>query len=179
MLQFRVFAAHHSRPSLPSPSPFLPCTHSTPFFSMNCALFSATDASQPFLYQSLPHSFSRDGGLPLSASSISPVSTRRCIQLLCFHTLPHSFAHAKIITLFFSIDSALFAKNNRGWGYPPSLQSLRSSTGDLRSTRRRPAPTLSGSRITPALPSAACCIIPRRRRSEIEASMRERRNEES
>src|SRR5260370_34244974 len=36
-----------------------------------------------------------------------------------FHTLPHSFAQFSTqqnSTLFFSIDSALFAQNPRGWG---------------------------------------------------------------
>src|SRR6266851_4436960 len=35
---------------------------------------------------------------------------------LCFHTLAHSFALRKIISSFFSATSALFRKNNRGWG---------------------------------------------------------------
>jgi uncharacterized protein len=37
---------------------------------------------------------------------------------LSFHILAHSFAPTKITTLFFSSDSALFAKNTRGWGAP-------------------------------------------------------------
>src|SRR6266699_15205 len=35
---------------------------------------------------------------------------------LSFHTLAHSFALTKNSTLLFSSDSALFAKNRRGWG---------------------------------------------------------------
>jgi hypothetical protein len=38
---------------------------------------------------------------------------------LSFHILVNSFALTKMITLFFSSDSALFAKNHPGWGYPP------------------------------------------------------------
>src|SRR5882762_1638547 len=39
--------------------------------------------------------------------------------LLFFQTCAHSFALMKNSTLFFSIDSALFAKNHPGWGVPP------------------------------------------------------------
>src|SRR6266568_7910411 len=42
-------------------------------------------------------------------------------QVLSFHTLAHSFALAKITTSLFSSDSALFAKNHPGWGYPSSI----------------------------------------------------------
>ncbi len=56
-------ATHQSRPSLPAPSPFLPSLHSSLFFSEDCTLFSATAVSQPFAYQSLPHSFYFDGGV--------------------------------------------------------------------------------------------------------------------
>jgi hypothetical protein len=51
-----------------------------------------------------------------------PFVTRNYTQVLSFHTLAHSFALNKNSTLLFSIDCALFAQNNRGWGYPPSLQ---------------------------------------------------------
>ncbi len=78
MLYFRVFATHQSRSSLPSPFPFLPSLHSSLFFSKDCALFSATAASQPFAYQSLPHSFHHDGGCTPS----------RCILNLVTHHAP-------------------------------------------------------------------------------------------
>jgi len=62
MLFFLVFATHQSRSSLPARSSFLPRSHSSLFFSEDCALFSATALSQPLAYQTLPHSFHRDGG---------------------------------------------------------------------------------------------------------------------
>ncbi len=42
------------------------------------------------------------------------VVTCNRIQVLSFHTLPHSFAFAQNATLLFSIDSALFAQNTQG-----------------------------------------------------------------
>src|SRR5437667_3303738 len=46
----------------------------------------------------------------------------RCLtQVLSFHTLAHSFALTKNSTLLFSIVSALFAQNTRGWGMPVTL----------------------------------------------------------
>jgi hypothetical protein len=56
---------------------------------------------------------------------------------LSIQTLAHSFALKKISTPFFSIDSALFAKNHPGWGrgYSTSLAFGRS---DFRTFRRVP-----------------------------------------
>ncbi len=62
MLFFLVFATHQSRSSLPARSSFLPRSHSSLFFSEDCALFSSTALSQPLAYQTLPHSFHHDGG---------------------------------------------------------------------------------------------------------------------
>src|SRR5260370_28352098 len=45
-------------------------------------------------------------------------ATHHCTQDLSFHTLAHSFALTKNSTLFFSIDSALYAQNTRGWSTP-------------------------------------------------------------
>src|SRR6266568_863976 len=48
--------------------------HLTSFFSASSALFSATDAKQPFWNQSVPHSFYRHGGvgrsIPLSSRTV-------------------------------------------------------------------------------------------------------------
>jgi hypothetical protein len=109
--------------------------HSTPLLPMVSALFCSTALTQPFSFQSLPHSFYRHGGVPPSSHSGSPSlprvsrgavrarGTRRSplvaldrIQVLLFHTLPNSFALPKNSTLFFSSDSRLFAKNTRGGG---------------------------------------------------------------
>src|SRR5712692_1263775 len=62
MLFFLVFATQQSRSSLPARSSFLPRSHSSLFVSEDCALFSATALSQPLAYETLPHSFHRDGG---------------------------------------------------------------------------------------------------------------------
>jgi len=62
MLFSHVFATCKSRPALLAPLSFLPFAHSSLFFSEVCSLFFATAVSQPFAYQSLRHSFHRDGG---------------------------------------------------------------------------------------------------------------------
>src|SRR5712664_497074 len=62
MLFFPVFATRKSRPALPASLPFTLSFHSSLFFSEVCSLFSVTAVSQPFVYQSLRHSFHRDGG---------------------------------------------------------------------------------------------------------------------
>ena len=46
------------------------------------------------------------------------LTTGHYTQVLSFHILAHSFALAKISTLLFSSNSALFAENHPGWGYP-------------------------------------------------------------
>src|SRR5260370_9810600 len=50
------------------------------------------------------------------------------IYPLSFHTLAHSFARIKNSTLFFSIVSALFVKNYRGWGTPLPLHEEQNET---------------------------------------------------
>src|SRR6267143_722375 len=72
MLFSRVFANQNSRPALPAPLPFLLSSHSSRFFSEGCSLFSVTAASQPFVYQSLRHSFHRNGGHILQAKNSAP-----------------------------------------------------------------------------------------------------------
>ena len=47
---------------------------------------------------------------------------------LSFHSVPHSFALTKTSTRLFSSDSALFAKNARGWGIPYSFGTAKSCT---------------------------------------------------
>src|SRR6266852_9266879 len=73
MLFFRVFAPRKSRPALPAPLPFLPSSHSNLFFSEVCSLFSVTAVSQPFVYQSLRHSFHRDGGSHPSSQELCAI----------------------------------------------------------------------------------------------------------
>jgi hypothetical protein len=82
----RVFSELHARPvspesrkrrpgiSSPASSTFL--FDSTLFPSITCALFFATAPSQPFYFQSLPRSFSANGGCPLSRLS-SDLATQR------------------------------------------------------------------------------------------------------
>jgi hypothetical protein len=55
---------------------------------------------------------------------------------LSFDTLAHSFALPKIASLFFSWNYALFDKNNRGWGTPPtSAKIMRFNDQGLRAHR--------------------------------------------
>src|SRR5712692_12035471 len=78
MVSFYVFATHQSRSSLTAPSPFLPSSHSSLFFSGNCALFFTTAVSQPFAYQTLPHSFHHNRGCtPPRTFSITLASSVR------------------------------------------------------------------------------------------------------
>src|SRR6266404_6159569 len=78
MLFSRVFATHKSRPALPAPLPFTLSSRSSLFFSEVCSLFSVTTVSQPFVYQSLRHSFHRDGACTLCS----------IIQLFVYQTRP-------------------------------------------------------------------------------------------
>ena len=78
----RVFATRKSRPALPAPLPFPLASNSSLFFSQACSLFSVTATSQPFVYQSLRHSFHRDGGS-------HPSSQKLCaIFAPCYSPLP-------------------------------------------------------------------------------------------
>src|SRR6266850_2298443 len=95
MLFSRVFATRKSRPvypagpelrrkprrALPAPLPFLPSSHSSPFFSEGCSLFSVTAASQPFVYQSLRHSFHRNGGSHPSSQELCAIFASCCSPL--------------------------------------------------------------------------------------------------
>jgi hypothetical protein len=86
-----------------------------PFFSITYA----QPILQPFCFDGLPS----NGGYP--PSSRLPCSNLRTFKVLptyplCLQTLAHSFAPCENSTLFFSIDSTLFAKNTRGVGYPRS-----------------------------------------------------------
>jgi hypothetical protein len=76
----------------------------------------STTAAPPLLCnQSVTHAFCLDGGCtPLGVSTAYPLLPMP--YLLSYHTLAHSFALSKISTPLFSIDSALFAQNTRGWG---------------------------------------------------------------
>lgn len=38
------------------------------------------------------------------------------LRFLCFHTVTHSFASSKVVSLVFSISCALFQQNTRGGG---------------------------------------------------------------
>ncbi len=69
----RVFATRKSRPALPAPLPFTPSSHSSLFFSEACSLFFVTAVSQPFVYQSLRHSFHRDGGSHPSSQELCAI----------------------------------------------------------------------------------------------------------
>src|SRR5712664_3124101 len=73
MLFFPVFAARKSRPDLPAPLPFTLSSHSSLFFSEVCSLFFVTAGSQPFVYQSLRHSFHRDGGSHPSSQELCAI----------------------------------------------------------------------------------------------------------
>ncbi len=59
-----------------------------------------------------------DRKIPAFKHSTRPTFPRRILFLFTFlRTLLHFFARIQNSTLLFSIDSALFAKNHRGWGH--------------------------------------------------------------
>src|ERR1700682_5912403 len=110
MLSFLVFVTGQPRPSPPTLYPFLPSSHSGPFFSMSCTLFSATAVSQPFAYQSFPHSFHRNGGCtPLSRAPRSHFDSRH-------PTLLFSCNYKLLISQLLSFDGLPC----NGGVYPPS-----------------------------------------------------------
>ena len=122
MVSFHVFAKPHSCRSFDfssrrttisrPPSPLqtfnvelstFDLLHSSPLFSLCYTLFSATGVPQPFVYQSLPHSFHRDGVCtPPSCLRRSEAQTCGRFNVLpsyplCFQILAHSFAHRYLI----------------------------------------------------------------------------------
>jgi len=136
MLFSRVFACteprsatRKSRPALPTPLPFPPSSHSSLFLSEACALFSVTAVSQPFVYQSLRHSFHRDGGahpssqklcaIFVSCSSPLPVPKPRTINTC------KSLSKQRALTIFRMID---LQKTGGGgiWltNFPPQLSTF-------------------------------------------------------
>src|SRR5882672_3109570 len=76
-----VFATRKSRPALPASLPFTLSFHSSLFFSEVCSLFSVTAVSQPFVYQSLRHSFHRDGGSHPSSQELCALFASCCSPL--------------------------------------------------------------------------------------------------
>src|SRR5882762_7903584 len=98
-----------------------------------------------------PNSFSITLIQPLSFVTFTHSSAQRT-TLIHFsfnhlRTLLHFFALTKNTTPLFSIDSALFAKKHGVGGTPFPALDRSEATITLR-TSHRPAPTLSGSRIT-------------------------------
>src|SRR5260370_10170537 len=117
MLSFCVFTTRQSRSSLPAPAPFLRTLHSTLFFSVDCALFSVTDISQPFAYQSFPHSFRHDGGVPLSR---------------CFLSAPLCAMHANwqvMCCVFCSLRTLLRSRKAQPVSFQAIPHSLQKTTG--------------------------------------------------
>jgi hypothetical protein len=132
--------AHQSRSSLHTPLASLSPSDSSPFFSADCALLHTTAVSQPFVYQSLPHSFYHDEGIPLPYSGFATCHTtaqfgeRFPAYSFSFHALPNSFAITKTQLSCFQRDPNSFAKNTRGW-VPPSNRVL--DRGPIIPPRRR------------------------------------------
>ena len=81
VLFFRVFVYTELRSATRKsrvPLPFLPSSHSNLFFSEACALFSVTAVSQPLAYQTLRHSFHRDGGSHPSSQELCAIFASCC-----------------------------------------------------------------------------------------------------
>src|SRR5216684_4309714 len=82
-------------------SPLLSCTYVEPIL-------------QPFCFQ--VHAWN-GGSVPLDVRTFTRFDAFPTYPL-SFRILAHSFALGQSSTLLFSIDSALFAENHPGWGYP-------------------------------------------------------------
>jgi hypothetical protein len=94
---------------------FFSSTYALPILQLLSFQTHACDGGYPFWLCA---------SLPRSPSSLSPIPIPFLFTFL--RTLLHFFALVKNSTLLFSISSALFAKNSRGWGYPHlSLQGAR------------------------------------------------------
>src|SRR6266849_5277958 len=122
MLPFRVVATHQSRSSQPALISFPPCSHASLFFAEDYVPSSATGAPQPFVYQSLPHSFHRDGGCtPSLLSSKLGSSDLRTVQRVSelFPVFPNSCA------LFCTF---LHSRKTQPFYFQPLPHSLRKTT---------------------------------------------------
>src|SRR6266404_1216007 len=116
MLFSRVFATHKSWPALPAPLPFTLSSRSSLFFSEACALFSVTAVSQPFVYQSLRHSFHRDGGSHPSSQELCAIFASCCSPLPVIKSLRTIDLQKSIKTKDFSILWNDRLTKNRGVG---------------------------------------------------------------
>ncbi len=79
-----------------------------PVFSITCAM--------PICNSFVLMLFHFHGGCVLRSTFRPPNASTFPTYPLSFHSVAHSFALCKSTTLFFSIVSALFAKNHPGWG---------------------------------------------------------------
>src|SRR6266404_3840181 len=116
MLFSRVFATHKSWPALPAPLPFTLSSRSSLFFSEACALFSVTAVSQPFVYQSLRHSFHRDGGSHPSSQELCAIFASCCSPLPVIKSLRTIDLQKPIKTKDFNLFQNDRLTKNRGVG---------------------------------------------------------------
>jgi len=188
MLYFRVFVDIHSSRSLDSfpgltPFPCLQFANSFDCHTSENSLVSPAIATDPKTHVSNPficHTSDPPGGIPLRFSPLAKCSSCcRYDAIVCgpphyfslcpipflftfLRTFLRFFALDKDSTLLFSIDSALFAKNSRGWGM--LVESSTPSAPALpRRTQRGPGVTKSAR--LPSQPSTVDCQPPLRRSS--------------
>ncbi len=108
-------------PSIPIHQPL------TSLFATLLSRAEPRDTKTPGVYPNSSHSGTRRSSLNTPSHESSVKQPRRPVllpphppfpnpYLLSFHILPHSFALMENLTLLFSCDSTLFAKNHPGWG---------------------------------------------------------------
>jgi hypothetical protein len=103
MLPSRVVATHQSRSSQPALFSFPPCSHASLFFPEDHVPSSATGAPQPFVYQSLPHSFHRDGGCTPLPPVCDVQKFRPADGSTCFRAIPCVFKFLRTLLYFFAL----------------------------------------------------------------------------
>src|SRR6266849_5110077 len=104
--------------------------------------------------------------------SLSPAISYSC-ALYCIFL--HFFAFPESSTLFFSVVSALFAKNTRGWGYPHSLleEKMKTQSANLAVLSLRCSHRTSGGRrcrLSVSDPNSTLCPQHRAEQMEEEAT---------
>ena len=114
-----------TRQSLPPVSAFFPALSSpssTLFFSKACSHTDTTTASQAFSYQSLSHSFCRDGGgAPSSLSNCSSFPLSLCLSIsipALLRPMQPSCLHAIAKCKFLNSFLLIFIHQWWGWGSP-------------------------------------------------------------
>src|SRR6267378_2674520 len=154
MLPFRVVVKHYLRPDLAAAHPHPNSFSITLIQPLSFVTFMHSSAQRTtlihFSFNHLHTLYTATEGVGGTPSPNLTTFPRVLPYLIYFHRLLHFFALTKNTTPLFSIVSALCAKKHGVGGTPFPAFDRSEATIALR-TSHRPAPTLSGSRITSLL----------------------------